>query len=40
MKSLSGENSTDVDFVFNEQKIRDAEISLYHLEQKVSRLEC
>jgi len=26
--------------VFNEQKIRDAEISLYHLEQKVSRLEC
>ena len=29
----------EVDFVFNEQKVRDVEITLYQLEQKMLKIE-
>ena len=39
MTSPSGKGSNNVEIVFNEQKVRDAEVTIFKLEQKVIKIE-
>ena len=33
------DDKNELDFVFNEQKVRDAEVTMFQLEQKIMKLE-